>query len=114
MLWTSFLLQKLKRGSNSVNAGDRVTVLAFCKFPHGPLSVYQVSLNYLQYFKRYAPDKSVTDGRKDGRTDGMNGRTDRRTVGRTKRQLYALPSGGIKIIGKYNFPYHFKKIILRY
>ena len=50
MLLTSFLLQILKRGSNSVNTGDRVTVLAFCNAPHGPLSVYQVSLNYLQYF----------------------------------------------------------------
>ena len=45
---TSFLLQKIK-GSNSVNTGDRVMVLAFCNSPHGPLSVYQVSLNYLQY-----------------------------------------------------------------
>ena len=37
------LLQKLKRGSNSVKTGDRVTVLAICNSPHGPLSVYQVS-----------------------------------------------------------------------
>ena len=35
---------KIKKGSNSVNAGDRVMVLAFCNSPHGPLSVYQVSL----------------------------------------------------------------------
>ena len=40
---------KIKKGSNSVNTGDRVMVLAFCNSPHGPLSVYQVSLNYLQY-----------------------------------------------------------------
>ena len=39
-----------KKGSNSVNTGDRVMVLAFCNFPHDPLSVYQVYLNYLQYF----------------------------------------------------------------
>ena len=39
-----------KRGSNSVNTADRVTVLAFCNSPHGPLSVYQVSLNYIQHF----------------------------------------------------------------
>ena len=39
---------KIKKESNSVNTGDRVMVLAFCNFPYGPLSVYQVSLNYLQ------------------------------------------------------------------
>ena len=43
-------IAKIKKGSNSVNTGDRVMVLAFCNFPHGPLSVYQLSLNYLQYF----------------------------------------------------------------
>ena len=68
---------KIMKGNNSVNTGDRVMVLAFCNFPHSPLSVCQVSLNYLQYFERYAPDKSVTDGR-------------------TKRRLYAHPSGSIK------------------
>ena len=41
---------KIKKGSNSLNTGDRVMVLAFCSYPNGPLSVYQVSLNYLQYF----------------------------------------------------------------
>ena len=50
MLQTSFLLQKLRRGVTPVNTGDRVMVLTFCNSPHGPLSVYQVSLNYLQYF----------------------------------------------------------------
>ena len=40
----------IKKGSDSVNTGDRVMVLAFCSSPDGPLSVYQVSLNYLQYF----------------------------------------------------------------
>ena len=48
MLRTSFLLQKLNRGSYSENTSNRVMVLAFCNSPHGPLSVYQVSLNYLQ------------------------------------------------------------------
>ena len=43
-------IAKIKNGSNSVNAGDRVMILAFCNFPQGPLSVYQASLNYLQYF----------------------------------------------------------------
>ena len=41
---------KIKKGSNSVNTSDRVMVLAFCNFSYSPLSVYQVSLNYLQYF----------------------------------------------------------------
>ena len=40
---------KIKKGSNSVHTSDRVMVLTFCNSPHGPLSVYQVSLNYLQY-----------------------------------------------------------------
>ena len=48
-----------------------------------------VSLNYLQYFWRYAPDESVIDGRKDRRTDGWSD-------GRTKR-LYALPAGNIEM-----------------
>ena len=61
-------IAKIKNGSNSVNTGDRVMVLAFCNSPYSPLSVYQVSLNYLQYFKRYAPGKSVTDGRTDGQS----------------------------------------------
>ena len=38
-------------------------VVAFCNFTHGPQSVYQVSLNYLQYFNRYVTDKCFTDGR---------------------------------------------------
>ena len=41
---------KIKKGSNSVNTGDRVMVLAFCISHHSLLLVYQVSLNYLQYF----------------------------------------------------------------
>ena len=36
---------KIKNGNNSVNTGDRVMVLAFCDFSHGPQSVYQVSFN---------------------------------------------------------------------
>ena len=41
---------KKRTGSNSLNTSDRVIGLAFCSSPHGHLSVYQVSLNYLQYF----------------------------------------------------------------
>ena len=44
------LIAKIKKGSKSVNTGDRVMVLAFCYSPHGPLSVYLVSLNNLKYF----------------------------------------------------------------
>ena len=40
-------IAKIKKGSNSANTGDRVMVLAFCSFLHGPLSVYQVSFIYL-------------------------------------------------------------------
>ena len=43
-------IAKIQKGSNSVNTGDRVMVLALCNSPQGPLSVYQVSLNYLEYF----------------------------------------------------------------
>ena len=48
---------KIKKGSNSVNTGDRVMVLAFCDSTYGPLSVYQVSFNSLVNFQRYAPVK---------------------------------------------------------
>ena len=34
------LIAKIKVGSNSVNTGDGVMVLAFCTFSDGPLSVY--------------------------------------------------------------------------
>ena len=43
-------IENIKKGSNSVNTGDKVMVLAFCTSSDGPLSVYQVSLHYLQYF----------------------------------------------------------------
>ena len=43
-------IAKIKKGSNSVNTGDMVMVLAFCTSPHSPLSLYQVSYIYLQYF----------------------------------------------------------------
>ena len=50
-------IANIKMGSNSVNAGDRSKVLAFCTFSDGLLSMYQVSFNSLLYFQRYAPDK---------------------------------------------------------
>ena len=43
-------IAKNKKGSNSVSPGDRVNVLAFCNSLHARLSVYQVSIIYLQYF----------------------------------------------------------------
>ena len=50
-------IAKIEMGSNSVNAGNRAEVLAFCTFSDGPLSMHQVSFNSLIYFQRYAPDK---------------------------------------------------------
>ena len=50
-------IAKIRKGSNSMNTGDRVMVIAFCDSPHCPLSVYQVSFNSLLYFQRYASDK---------------------------------------------------------
>ena len=38
-------IAEIRKGSNFVNTGDRVMVLAFCDFSHGPLSIYQVSFN---------------------------------------------------------------------
>ena len=59
-----FLTAKIKKGSKSVNAGDRVIVLAFCNSPHGHLSVYQVSFNYLHNFRDMLRTKVCwTDGR---------------------------------------------------
>ena len=43
-------IAEIKKGSNFANTDDRVIVLVICHFPHDPLSVYKVSLNYLQYF----------------------------------------------------------------
>ena len=54
LYFQTYALDKLfiakKKGSNSVTTGDRVMALAFCNSLHGPLSVYQVSFIYLQYF----------------------------------------------------------------
>ena len=45
-------ITKNRKGSNSVNTGDRVMILVFCDFSHDPLSVYQVSFNSIAYFQR--------------------------------------------------------------
>ena len=39
-----------KKGSNSINTVDRLMVLAVTNLNYGPLSLYQVTLNYLLYF----------------------------------------------------------------
>ena len=65
---------KKRRRSSYVNTGDMVLVLSFCHSPHGFLFVYQLSFNYVLYFRRYSLDNNVTDGRTDGQS---NGRTKR-------------------------------------
>ena len=44
------LIAKIKKGSNSINTGVRIMLLVFCNSPHGPLSVYQFSFFFFQYF----------------------------------------------------------------
>ena len=44
-------IAKIKKGSNSINTGDRVTILAFCTSADAPLSMYQVSCNSLYSFR---------------------------------------------------------------
>ena len=52
-----FNIAKIRKGNNSIKTDNRVMVLAFFTSPRSPLSLYQVSFIYLQYFLRYAPDK---------------------------------------------------------
>ena len=44
-------IAKIKKGSNSVNIVDRVTILALSISADDPLSMYQVSFNSLVYFQ---------------------------------------------------------------
>ena len=53
------IIAKIGKEINTINNSDRVMVLAFCTFAHYHLSVYQVSFNYLQYFKKYALDNLI-------------------------------------------------------
>ena len=78
MLWTRLLLKKMKRARNSVHTGDRVTVLSFCYSPISVSSFIKLPLIILEI--RYGQ------------------KCEGRTVKQTKRQLYALPSGSIKIM----------------
>ena len=50
-------IAETRKGSNSINIGDKVMILAFCTFSDSPLSMYKVSFNSLVFFQRYAPDK---------------------------------------------------------
>ena len=63
----SFLLQKNKNGSNSVNTIDKVMIFAFCTSTDGPLSMYYVSHKSLVYFQSYAPDKRLIAKMEKGR-----------------------------------------------
>ena len=54
-------IAKTSKGNNSINNDDRVTALTFCTSPHSPLSVYQVSFVYLQFFQRHVPDKQIIE-----------------------------------------------------
>ena len=49
-------IAKTRKGSNSMNTSDRVTVLAFCNYPHDPVSCIKF---HLKTFYRYAPDKLI-------------------------------------------------------
>ena len=44
-------IAKIKKGSNSINTGDRVMVLAFCNSPHGPLSGIKFHLFIFNTFR---------------------------------------------------------------
>ena len=44
------ILSEICSGSNSINTGNKFIDFVFCIFSHDPISVYQVSLNDLQYF----------------------------------------------------------------
>ena len=58
MPWTILLLQKLGREITVITC-DRVKVLALCTSSYCRLLMYQVSLNSLLYFQRYALDNHL-------------------------------------------------------
>ena len=43
------IIAKIRKGSSSVNTGNRVMLLAFCDFPYGPLSRL---VDYHRYLRR--------------------------------------------------------------
>ena len=48
-----FNIAKIRNENNSVNTDNRVMYFTFCSSPQGPLSLFQVTFIYLQYFQRY-------------------------------------------------------------
>ena len=64
MLRTSLLLQKFGR-EISLKLLVIELVLALCTSSDDRLSMYQVSLNSLLYFQRYAPEKLFTAKKKE-------------------------------------------------
>ena len=62
---TKFNIAKNRNENNSVNTDNRVMYFTFCSSPQGPLSLFQVTFIYLQYFQKYASDKlTITKVRK--------------------------------------------------
>ena len=51
-----FISANIKKGSNSVNTCNLVTVPTLCAISDAHLSVYQISFNSLLYCQRHAPD----------------------------------------------------------
>ena len=54
---TKFNIAKIRNENNSVNTYNMVIYFTFFSSPQGPLSLFQVTFIYLQYFQRYASDK---------------------------------------------------------
>ena len=51
MLKDKLIIAKVKMGSNLVNTCNKVTVLVLCTISDGHLSIYQVSFDFLLYFR---------------------------------------------------------------
>ena len=66
-------IPKISKGNNSAKNVGGVTVVNLCTSSDRALHLYQVSWNYLERYQSYGPDTNVqplTDGRTDRRTDG--------------------------------------------
>jgi len=88
--------KKSTKGYNSVNH-------VHCTSNVCPLSVYEVSLQNLQYFIRYAPDKSVPDGRTDGQPASQLARqTDILTDGQKDMEHFYSPHSSGTDVGLIN------------
>ena len=80
---------KISKGNNSAKNVGGVTVVNLCTSSDHGLYLYQVSWNYLERYQSYGPDTNVQPL--------TNGRTDRRTDGRTDTQKF----GGYNIISRH-------------